>query len=81
MRRRRLGRNRREVLMSNQVVIPFPQRSRQELPSVPSTARELRRAKILSRLSTARDVVRAVIDTLSYMGEARVRPPLGPDTK
>jgi hypothetical protein len=31
---------------------------------------------ILSRLSKARDLVRAVLDTLSYLGEARVHPPL-----
>jgi hypothetical protein len=65
----------REVVMSNQVVIPFPQRRNREVPSS-HRSEPSRRVKILSRLSTARDVVRAVFETLSYMGEARVRPPL-----
>ena len=43
--------------MSNQVVIPFPQRPRRNAAPSVSAAR-LRRAKILSRLSTARGVVR-----------------------
>ncbi len=34
------------------------------------------RSRWLSRLSTAREVVRAVVETLSYLNEARVRPPL-----
>jgi hypothetical protein len=33
------------------------------------------RARIWARLSTARDVVRGVVETLSYLREARVRPP------
>jgi hypothetical protein len=60
--------------MSNQVVIPFPQRPRRETSPISPVGP--RRAKLLSRLSTARGVVRAVIDTLSYMGDARVKPPL-----
>jgi len=59
--------------MSSQVVIPFPQQ--REAPSTGGSPAPLR-AKILSRLSTARDVVKAVIETLSYMGDARVKRPL-----
>jgi hypothetical protein len=57
--------------MSNQVVIPFHQ---QPYRGAPSPVHPLR-AKIHSRLSTARDVVRGVIETLSYMGDARVKRP------
>jgi hypothetical protein len=34
------------------------------------------RARLWARLSTARDVVRGVVETLSYLREARVRPPM-----
>ncbi|HEY3595531.1 MAG TPA: hypothetical protein VGL13_16700, partial [Polyangiaceae bacterium] len=30
----------------------------------------------VNRLATARDMVKAVVETLSYLGDARVRPPL-----
>jgi hypothetical protein len=33
-------------------------------------------SRILCRLSKARALVRAVLETLSYLGEARVHPPL-----
>jgi|RhiMethySRZTD1v2_1073278.scaffolds.fasta_scaffold4098463_1 hypothetical protein len=68
--------------MSNQVVIPFPQlRNRPVVPGGEARAPEAPyRAKILSRLATARDVVKAVIETLKYVGDARVRPPLPPVT-
>ena len=36
------------------------------------------RSRLRSRIVTARQVVRAVIETLSYLGEARVRPPAAP---
>jgi hypothetical protein len=62
--------------MSNQVVIPFPHRRPSEVPIIaPSPARP-RRAKMLTRLSTARGILTAVIETLSYMGDARVKRPL-----
>jgi len=62
--------------MSNQVVIPFPQQHREAPRTLGSPA--LLRAKILSRLSTVRGVVKAVFETLSYMGDARVKRPLLP---
>jgi hypothetical protein len=36
------------------------------------------RAGLWSRLSTAREVVRGVVETLSYLRDARVRPPTPP---
>jgi hypothetical protein len=65
--------------MSNQV-IPFPQRVVREVPKRETSAEPQLRAKLVSRLTTARGVVRAVIDTLSYLGDARVKPPLAPVT-
>jgi hypothetical protein len=63
--------------MSNQI-IPFPQRAVREAPKTVASVEPLLRAKLVSRLTTARGVVRAVIDTLSYLGDARVKPPLSP---
>ena len=70
--------------MANQVVVPFPSPrpqagARSGFPSGewPSGGHS-RGARWLSRIATARDVVRAVIETLSYLGEARVRPPEPP---
>ena len=54
--------------MANQVVVPF----------VASATRAMARTWVLSRLSVAKGVARAVIETMSYLGEARVRPPLPP---
>ena len=67
--------------MANQVVVPFPvTRPKPAVDFMPSGAwrrpGELAGARFLARLSTARKVVRAVVETLSYLGEARVRPPL-----
>jgi len=70
--------------MANQVVIPFPgSRFRSDRDKAfgasdwgfpgPSL-----RSRWMSRLSTARGVVRAVVETLSYLGEARVQPPTRP---
>ena len=36
------------------------------------------RTRLWSRLSTAREVVRGVVETFSYLREARVRPPSPP---
>jgi len=63
--------------MSNQVIIPFPQR-RLEVPRSTRSVGPRRRAKILSRLSTARSFAKAVIEMLSYMGDARVKAPIIP---
>jgi hypothetical protein len=68
--------------MANQVVVPFPgSQFRSNVEKAFSTeawdfAGTSRRARLMSRLSTARGVVRAVFETLSYLGEARVRPPI-----
>ena len=59
--------------MANQVVVPFP-----GLHDARAASRETRRSRIFARLSTARDVVMALVETLSYLGEARVRPPALP---
>jgi len=73
-----------EVLMANQVVVPFPgprpqAGARSSFPSGEwRSAGPSRGARWLSRIATARDVVRAVIETMSYLGEARVRPPEPP---
>jgi hypothetical protein len=68
--------------MSNQVVVPFrvsrtkrqPARSSRSRSEAPP--RSERRWGL--RLATARDVVRALVDTISYLGDARVRPPVPP---
>ncbi len=75
----------REVVMANQVVIPFPG-VRPPVARAPSFSSSewrprgvpSRGSRWLSRIATARDVVRAVVETLSYLGEARVRPPEPP---
>jgi hypothetical protein len=66
--------------MANQVVVPFPGTRFQPTAQQALSSNEWRpvekRSRWRSRLSTARAVVRAVVETLSYVGEARVRPPL-----
>jgi hypothetical protein len=66
--------------MATDVVVPFPRsRSKRGLKNnapasdwvVPSSER----GRLWSRLSTAREVVRGVVETLSYLREARVSPP------
>lgn len=70
--------------MANQVVVPFPgsrfNSSREKAFSTGGWgfAESSRRSRLMSRLSTARGVVRAVMETLSYLGEPRVRPPQRP---
>jgi hypothetical protein len=65
--------------MSNQVVVPFraPRSHRRQASSSwsrsDSPAERPSRGWI-NRLATARDMVRAVVETLSYLGDARVRP-------
>jgi hypothetical protein len=68
--------------MSNQVVVPFrAPRSKKRL-NVPSWTRPDAAAAPargwIGRLATARDMVKAVVETLSYLGDARVRPPAPP---
>jgi hypothetical protein len=66
--------------MANQVVIPFPG-SRFQTAEPVLSSRDWRSASprsLHSRLVTARKVVRAVIETLSYLAEARVHPPARP---
>jgi hypothetical protein len=66
--------------MANQVVIPFPgSRFQTGEPVLPSRDwRSVSPRSLHSRLVTARKVVRAVIETLSYLAEARVHPPARP---
>lgn len=67
--------------MATDVVVPFP-RSRAKRgtsrtsPSNDWTAPPSERGRLWSRLSTAREVVRGVVETLSYLREARVSPPV-----
>lgn len=71
--------------MANDVVVPFP-RSRSKpagnfgpfLSSPWQAGSRVERTRLWARLSTARDVVRGVVETFSYLREARVRPPLPP---
>ena len=74
--------------MASDVVVPFPRsRARRNFQKRgfdmsspmawgPPPASE--RTRLWSRLSTARDVVRGVVETLSYLRDARVRPPAPP---
>jgi len=67
--------------MSNQVVVPFRAPSGRRPWVAPSSRRaETERSgrKWSYRLATAREMVRALVDTLSYLGDARVRPPALP---
>jgi len=75
--------------MANEVVVPFPRsRSKPRANLGPSlgpsfdgpwqTVPRSERTRFWARLSTAREIVRGVVETLSYMREARVRPPLPP---
>jgi hypothetical protein len=64
--------------MSDQVVIPFraPRGHRRHVASAGERSERGRRASgWVYRLATAREMVRAVVETLSYVGDARVRPP------
>ena len=66
--------------MANEVVVPFPRlRSVHGTDRAPPSGawipRHAERSRIWARLSTARGVVRGVVETLSYLREARVRPP------
>ncbi len=69
--------------MANQVVVPFPG-PRYRRPEPFSTrdwslkTDEPPRSRWRTRLSTARQVVRAVVETLSYLAEPRVYPPAPP---
>ena len=69
--------------MASDVVVPFP-RSRfkrgVELgpPLEAWIPPQSERARLWARLSTAREVVRGVVETFSYLREARVRPPAPP---
>ena len=65
--------------MASDVVVPFP-RSRSKRGSNMSSLGawvppHSERARIWARLSTAREVVRGVVETLSYLRDARVNPP------
>jgi hypothetical protein len=69
--------------MASDVVIPFPRsRSKRRVDLGPPLGAwippQSERARLWARLSTARDVVRGVVETFSYLREARVRPPLPP---
>ena len=69
--------------MASQVVVPFPRsRTKRGIKTSSTTVESawiaplpVERGRIWSRLSTARDVVRGVVETLSYLREARVSPP------
>jgi hypothetical protein len=67
--------------MASDVVVPFPRsRSKRGTDMGPPLGAWIpphsERARLWARLSTARDVVRGVVETLSYLREARVRPPV-----
>ena len=70
--------------MASQVVVPFPNSRFRSNPEKTLSGDDWgfsgrsRRSRLMSRLSTARGVVRAVIETLSYLGDARVYPPVHP---
>jgi hypothetical protein len=69
--------------MASDVVVPFPRsRSKRGADTGPPLGAWIpppsERARIWARFSTARDVVRGVVETLSYLREARVRPPVPP---
>jgi hypothetical protein len=67
--------------MASDVVVPFPRsRSKRGVNMGPPLGAWIpphsERGRLWSRLSTAREVVRGVVETLSYLREARVRPPV-----
>ncbi len=62
--------------MPNQVVVPFSPRPHRERVRLSRLVTQPRRAKIRAQLSTARGVLQAVIEMLSYAGDARVKRPL-----
>jgi len=75
--------------MASQVVVPFPGSEHKSIPDSgfsrdgwrPAPGgldRRSLRARVYARLSTAKQVARAVLETMSYLAEARVRPPLPP---
>jgi hypothetical protein len=69
--------------MANEVVVQFPRsRSKRASDMTPPFGAWIpprsERARLWARLSTARQVVRGVVETLSYLREARVRPPAPP---
>ena len=69
--------------MSNHVVVPFPaarsSRSANQATRVTwPFATSSQAVRLVATLSTVRGVVRAVVETFSYLGEARVRPPVRP---
>jgi len=63
--------------MASQVVIPFPRAERgrggERLPHDAATSGRLRTG-IVGRIAAAFDVARAVVETLSYLSEPRIRP-------
>jgi len=66
--------------MASDVVVPFPRsRSKRGVNMGPPPGAWIpphsERARLWARLSTAREVVRGVVETLSYLREARVNPP------
>ena len=69
--------------MASDVVVPFPRsRSKRGTYMGPPLGAWIpphsERARLWARLSTAREVVRGVVETLSYLREARVCPPAPP---
>jgi hypothetical protein len=67
--------------MASDVVVPFPRSRSKRRPDIgPALGAWIpphsERARLWARLSTARDVVRGVVETFSYLREARVRPPM-----
>jgi hypothetical protein len=69
--------------MASDVVVPFPRsRSGRGVNMDPPLGAWIppnsERARLWARLSRARQVVRGVVETLSYLRESRVRPPALP---
>ena len=69
--------------MASDVVVPFPRsRSKRGVNLDPPLGAwippQSERARLWARISTAREVVRGVFETFSYIREARVRPPAPP---
>ena len=69
--------------MASDVVVPFPRpRSKRGIDMGPPLGAWIpphsERARLWARISTAREVVRGVVETFSYLREARVRPPSPP---
>jgi hypothetical protein len=67
-------------MATSDVVVPFPRSrskrgSKQDRPVGAWIPPNSERARLWSRISTAREVVRGVVETLSYLREARVFPP------